>query len=226
MGRRFTPESLETFEEMLPKYINDVVDRGYDVFKNNRTQWSTALNYPPTKAIINQTIEDYKFIAKQKGIILSDETAETLVNKTWMGASIDKGFKLGVGAPGVVRLRAPDFMRKSVQDVIDPATYKEGATEATNLAELTGMSQQVVKRLLGKSKSPMNSIVEGVENLSAQVRENEFYDNLIAKNNSMFRTWDEWDRGGRVGAEPPVPFLFKDTGQAIRIAGGKMLIGV
>ena len=42
MGRRFTPESLETFEEMLPKYINDVVDRGYEVFKNNRTQWSTA----------------------------------------------------------------------------------------------------------------------------------------------------------------------------------------
>ena len=50
MGRRFTPESLETFEEMLPKYINDVVDRGYEVFKNNRTQWSTALNYAPTKA--------------------------------------------------------------------------------------------------------------------------------------------------------------------------------
>ena len=220
MGRRFTPESLETFEEMLPKYINDVVDRGYDVFKNNKTQWSTALNYAPTKAIINQAIDDFKFIAKQKGINLSDEAAETLVNKTWTGASIDKGFKLGVGAPGVVRLRAPDFMRKSVQDVIDPATYKEGATESTNLAELTGMSQQVVKRLLGKSRSPMNSIVEGVENLSAQVRENEFYDNLIAKNNSMFRTWDEWDRGGRVGAEPPVPFLFKDTGQAIRIAGG------
>ena len=220
MGRRFTPESLETFEEMLPKYLNDVVDRGYDVFKNNKTQWSTALNYAPTKTIINQAIDDFKFIANQKGIVLSDEAAETLVNKTWTGASIDKGFKLGVGAPGVVRLRAPDFMRKSVQDVIDPATYKEGATEATNLAELTGMSQQVVKRLLGKSRSPMNSIVEGVENLSAQVRENEFYDNLIAKNNSMFRTWDEWDQGGRVGAEPPVPFLFKDTGQAIRIAGG------
>jgi len=220
MGRRFTPESLKTFEDMLPKYLNDVVDRGYDVFKNNKTQWSTALNYAPTKTIINQAIDDFKFIAKEKGIVLSDEAAETLVNKTWTGASIDKGFKLGVGAPGVVRLRAPDFMRKSVQSVIDPATYKEGATEATNLAELTGMSQQVVKRLLGKSRSPMNSIVEGVENLSAQVRENEFFDNLISKNNSMFRTWDEWDQGGRVGAEPPVPFLFKDTGQAIRIAGG------
>jgi hypothetical protein len=221
MGRRFTPESLETFEEMLPKYINDVVDRGYDVFKNNKTQWSLASNYPPTKEIIKQAVNDFKFVAKQKGITLSDEAAETLVNKTWTGASIKKGFKLGEGAPGVVRARVPDFMRKSVQDVIDPVTYKEGATEGkVPLTELTGMSQQVVKRLLGKSRSPMNSIVEGVENLSAQVRENEFFDNLIAKNNSMFRTWDEWDRGGRVGPEPPVPFLYKDTGQAIRIAGG------
>ena len=37
---------------MLPKYINDVLDRGYDVFKNNKTQWSTALNYPPTKTLL------------------------------------------------------------------------------------------------------------------------------------------------------------------------------
>ena len=231
MGRRFTPESLETFEEMLPKYINDVVDRGYDVFKNNKTQWSLASNYPPTKEIIKQAVNDFKYVANQKGIILSDEAAETLVNKVWVGASIDKGFKLGVTAPGVVRARVPDFMRKSVQDVIDPATYKEGATEGTvPLTELTGMSQQVVKRLLGKSRSPMNSIVEGVENLSAQVRENEFYDNLIKKNNDMFTSWTRWDEGytaadgtivkPRTGPEPPKPFLYKDTSQAIRIAGG------
>ena len=43
------------------------------------------------------------------------------------------------------------------------------------------MSQQVVKRLLGKSKNPMNSIVEGTQNLSAQVRSNEFFDDLILK---------------------------------------------
>ena len=134
-------------------------------------------------------------------------------------------------APGVVRARVPDFMRKSVQDVIDPATYKEGATEGTvPLTELTGMSQQVVKRLLGKSRSPMNSIVEGVENLSAQVRENEFYDNLIKKNNDMFLKWTRWDEGytaadgtivkPRTGPEPEKPFLYKDTSQAIRIAAG------
>ena len=43
------------------------------------------------------------------------------------------------------------------------------------------MSQQVIKRLLGKSRNPMNSIVEGTQNLSAQVRSNEFFDNLIKK---------------------------------------------
>jgi hypothetical protein len=36
MGRRFNPEALKQFEEMLPKYINDVIDRGYEVFKNNK----------------------------------------------------------------------------------------------------------------------------------------------------------------------------------------------
>ena len=33
MGRRFTPESLKKFETMLPKYINDVLDRGYEFEK-------------------------------------------------------------------------------------------------------------------------------------------------------------------------------------------------
>ena len=35
MGRRFNPASLKSFEDMVPKYINDVLDRGYDVFRNN-----------------------------------------------------------------------------------------------------------------------------------------------------------------------------------------------
>ena len=77
---------------MLPKYLNGIVDRGYEVFKNNKMQWSTALNYAPTKRIINQAVKDYQYIASQKGLVLSDELAEELVNKTWVGASIDKGF--------------------------------------------------------------------------------------------------------------------------------------
>ena len=28
MGRRFNPDGLKAFEEMLPKYMNDVLDRG------------------------------------------------------------------------------------------------------------------------------------------------------------------------------------------------------
>ena len=42
-------KSLKQFERMLPKYINDVLDRGYDVFKNNPT--ILADNIRPTKTI-------------------------------------------------------------------------------------------------------------------------------------------------------------------------------
>ena len=33
MGRRFNSKSIKDFEDMVPKYINDVLDRGYEVFK-------------------------------------------------------------------------------------------------------------------------------------------------------------------------------------------------
>ena len=45
MGRRLNVDGLKQFEEMLPKYINDVLDRGYDVFKNNRGQLTVAKKY-------------------------------------------------------------------------------------------------------------------------------------------------------------------------------------
>ena len=60
MGRRFNPEALEQFEKMLPKYINDVLDRGYDVFKNNKNQWTVANNYRPTKEVIKEAVKDFK----------------------------------------------------------------------------------------------------------------------------------------------------------------------
>ena len=36
MGRRLTPEALEEFQRILPKRINTVLDRGYEVFKDNK----------------------------------------------------------------------------------------------------------------------------------------------------------------------------------------------
>ena len=50
------------------------------------------------------------------------------------------------------------------------------------MEELTGAAKSAIQKLLGKAKNPMSTILEGTNNLSAQIRSNEFFDNLILKN--------------------------------------------
>ncbi len=85
MGRRFNPEALKQFEEMLPKYMNDVLDRGYEVFKNNPIR--LADNYRPTKEIIKEAKKEFIKEAERKGLKLNDELAEEMVREVWTGAS-------------------------------------------------------------------------------------------------------------------------------------------
>ena len=217
MGRRLNVDGVKQFEEMLPKYLNDVLDRGYDVFKNNRGQLTVAKNYPPTKAVITEAIKDFKRVAALKGLELSDELAEQMVGEVWRGATLTPGFKLGVREPAQVRFKSlPDFMQQSLVN----KNIKVWEQSSSNLAELTGVAKPIIQKLLGKAQNPMSTILEGTNNLSAQIRSNEFFDNLILKNNSLKKRYDEWLNGGRVGPEPRIPFLYNNTGEARKYAGG------
>jgi len=239
MGRRFNPEALGQFEKMLPKYLNDVLDRGYDVFKNNRGQWTVANNYRPTKAIIKEAVREFKRVAALKidpktgkKIILSDELAEQMVREVWEGAELGKGFKLGDTAfPGQVRFGErgglPDFMHKSLADKVTQKNVR--GMSFANMEEVSGVARPIIQKLLGKAKNPMSTILEGTNNLSAQVRSNEFFDNLILKNNELKKNYDSWLYGytkngkkvpPKFGPEPRIPFLYTNTGQARRYAGG------
>ena len=66
----------------------------------------------------------------------------------------------------------------------------------------------------------MSSIVEGTANLSSMVRSNQFFDDLILKNNKLKADYDAWEAGGRVGQEPRIPFLYNNSKDAMRYAGG------
>ena len=69
----------------------------------------------------------------------------------------------------------------------------------------------------------MAPIVEGTNNLSSQVRSGQFFDDLILKNNELKKNYDDWlAAGGRASGrpEPPIPFLYNDTADAIKYAGG------
>ena len=231
MGRRFNPESLKSFEDMVPKYINDVLDRGYEVLRNNPI--TLADNIRPTKTLIKEAIKEFKDIAATKidpttgkPLVLSDDLAKDMVDEVWKGASLPKGFTLGATtAPGQVRFEkgVPAFMTKSLGDtltqkaLLDP---KYNRMYNTNVSELSGIAKPVIQKLLGKAQNPMSSIVEGTANLSSMVRSNQFFDDLILKNNKLKKDYDAWIEGGRVGQEPRIPFLYNDTADAMRYAGG------
>ena len=245
IGKRFTPESWGDFQTLLKTSLNDSVDRGYNVFQKNAGQLGVATNFPPTKVVLKEAVTEFKRIAKEKGYKvgngkgeLGDSVFENLVRQTWETATMDKGFiaKNSI-TPGTVKIGSlPEFFLKSVADNLNNPTKNHIKTVVTNLSEVTGTDVNVIKQLLGKTKNPMSTLVEGVSNLSAQVRSGQAFDEMVIQNNKLKTAWDKWDKGftkvdpktkqtiqvpARVkGAEPETPFLFDNTGEAQKYAGG------
>ena len=227
MGRRLTPESLKSFEDMIPKYINDVLDRGYEYVKaTGRNPIQLAANNRPSQTLIKEAIKEFQDIAAGKGLTLNDELAKDMVDEVWKGAYLPGGITIGkTTAPGQVRFAGavPAFMKDSLAATLDNKSIldpKYNRLYNTNISELSGVSQDAIKKLLGKAKNPMSTIVDGTANLSSVVRSQQFFDDLILKNNELKKNYDDWIAGGRVGPEPRIPFLYNNTSDAMRYAGG------
>jgi hypothetical protein len=227
MGRRLTPESLKSFENMIPQYINDVLDRGYEYVKaTGRNPIQLAANNRPSQTLIKEAIKEFQDIAAGKGLTLNDDLAKDMVDEVWKGAYLPGGITIGkTTAPGQVRFAGavPAFMKDSLAATLDNKSIldpKYNRLYNTNISELSGVSQDAIKKLLGKARNPMSTIVDGTSNLSSVVRSQQFFDDLILKNNELKKNYDEWIAGGRVGPEPRIPFLYNNTSDAMRYAGG------
>ena len=220
MGSRLTPSALEDFQKVIPKQINDVLDRGYEVFKNS--PMSVADNYGPSSKVINTAVKEFIDVAGEKGVELSEDVAKNMVSEVWANAKLPRGVMMNENTrSGVVRLGSvPNFFLKSEADNL---LSKKGDFVKTsggkNLSDLTGVGEQVIKKLLGKTENPMSTIVEGTNALSIQVRLNQYLDDLVKQSNVLKKNWDEWDSGGRVGPEPRVPFLVDNPGEAKKYFG-------
>ena len=235
IGRRIDPDIYKEFNKSLRDNINNVVDRGYEVFIRNQggrfvkgnKQTTVANNYPPVKTALKELFDFYKTTAKQKGYNVSDEVIDRFVRETWEGADLQKGFiRAGNIAPGTVTLRnVPEFIQNSFKSqlVRDKSFIKRADT---NLAEVTGVAKPIIQRALGKSNSPINTLVEGITNLSAQVHSGEAFDQMMRRSNELKVDYDAWLRKvkdvGRAaaGKEPPTPFLFDNSGEATKYLGG------
>jgi hypothetical protein len=88
------------------------------------------------------------------------------------------------------------------------------------ISEVTGVARPIINQLLGKSKNIMSTIVEGTNNLSTQIRTNEYWDALVKKSDEMKIAYDQWIQGGRVGAAPRPPIFANNPGEARKYFGG------
>ena len=95
-----------------------------------------------------------------------------------------------------------------------------------NLSDLTGVGQEIIKKLLGKAQNPMSTIVEGTNALSAQVRLNQYLDSMVRRSNKLKVEYDKWLAGGKVGPEPRVPFLVNNPGEARKYFGSNAQLNV
>ena len=223
MGGRLTDDALEDFQKVIPAAINNALDRGYQVFKNN--PMSLADNYAPSKKVIDEAIQNFKDEAAEKGITLTDDVAKSMVNEVWTNAKLPKGIMLNPNTKsGEVRLGSvPAFFVKSEADDITKTMAKDKSFVKTiggkNMTDLTGVGRDVMRKLLGKTENPMSTIVEGTNALSIQVRLNQYLDDLVVQSNKNKEVYDEWLRGGKQGPEPRVPFLVNSPGEAKKYFG-------
>ena len=222
MGGRLTAKSLEEFQTILPKRINEAMDRGYEIFKNNQGRpkingMTVMENYRPTKAVLNTAVAQLIKIADDKGMKLSFQDAKRIAENIVQTAELPKGFKLNEGT-GVLRADFPDFIRKSVADHVTDPLQREG--KLTAISELTGVARPVINQLLGKSKNILSTIVEGTNNLSAQIRTNEYYDSLLKKSDEMKIAYDDWVAKGKIGAAPRPPIFVNSPTEAAKYFGG------
>ena len=86
MGGRLTPASLKEFQRILPDRINDAMDRGYEIFKNNQGQpringTVVMENYRPTQVIMNETAAQLIKLADDKGLKLSLPEAKLITEE-------------------------------------------------------------------------------------------------------------------------------------------------
>ena len=223
MGGRLTDDALEDFQKVIPQAINNALDRGYEVFKNN--PMSVADNYRPSKKVINEAVQNFKDEASKKGITLPDDVAKSMVNEVWANAKLPRGIMLNPRTKsGEVRFGSvPAFFVKSEADDITKTMAKDKSFVKTiggkNMTDLTGVGKEVMRKLLGKTENPMSTIVEGTNALSIQVRLNQYLDNLVVQSNKNKEVYDAWLAGGRQGPEPRVPFLVNSPGEAKKYFG-------
>ena len=199
MGRRLDAQATKEFEKLFGSKVTTWLDSTYEVFKNRKSKLGEL--YTPSKQVMDSAKESFKTLYKKnvKGKELSDAAAQQEVLKVYNSAKLEKGFKLNSKSDPYFQLPR-FFVSKSSADTALDVT-------PSRLSELTGMEKEVIEKLYGKGNDAFQTILNGTQRLSAIVRRNEYFDNLLNESNKL-RT------AGRV------PIFANSKDEAAKLFGG------
>ena len=184
MGRRLDADGVKEFKELFGNKVTTWLDASYDVFKNRKAKIGEQL--VPTAEVMGKAKESFKQLYNQStGGTLSDAAAQnevlkvynSVINPTTGKPNIESSFKLASKSDPYFKV--PDFFLG--KSSLDEALHVNNV----NLADLTGVQRQVIEDLFGKGNDALQTILEGTQKLSAVVRRNEYFDNLVNESNRL-----------------------------------------
>ena len=215
------PSTFDRWKELLPKTLNDRLDVGYKVFKNNPIK--LADNVGPAKELIKQEEKNIKDIAKNlpTEVKLSNQEAKKIVADIYQSAFIDR--KIPLSNKGSVLFRIPNYF-------VDKSFASKAAKYPNKqLIQLTPETQALAKRLLGKDESAMSTILNGTNMLSTVIRRDEFYRNLlrnsediaVARNARIDTLMKQGISYEEASAKAPIQTFFNTEEELIKATGAK-----
>jgi hypothetical protein len=216
------PSVFDRWKKLLPQTLEERLDSGYKVFKNNPIK--LADNLAPAKELIKQEEKNIKDIAKNlpTEVKLSNQEAKKIVADIYQTAFIDR--KIPLSNKGNVLFKIPNYF-------VDKSFASKAAKYPNKqLKQLTPDTQALAKRLLGKDESAMSTILNGTNMLSTVIRRDEFYRNLLRNSNDIkvarAAKINELVKQGmsaeEASAKAPIQTFFDTEEELIKATGAKV----
>jgi len=247
-GRLLRPEELTQFKTAFKSKINEFMDSGAKVF-NDRTI-GTLKKYPPSRPIIQESVDQIVKASRALGAPLTDDNALRIVERIYNNATLEKGFNLKQNS-GIFFRDIPRLFTDSLAGAIDDAskltTYQKTATGRTLGANLSSIKdvklpdgsiferRKLLENLIGKSKDGLNTIITGTERIANLVVRNEVNNEIVRNSLKQKQLVDDYltkvddlIKGGKSEAEaiaeagprPTAPTVVDNSYEAEKYFGG------
>ena len=251
-GRMLTPQQINKFKTEAGSKMKEFMNAGSKIFKDKASGSVNILEkLPVSNAIIREFSNEIERAAKTYGVTLNKNEIDTLVKETYNSAVLEKGFQLDQGS-GIFFRKMPKLLGAS-EDSLAGAFAREGTgakkyfqeglvknlDEGMNLSRIDDITLpdgsvfergRLIKELVGKSDSGLNTAITGTNRLANLVIRNEVNQEIILNSARQKKLVDEWltsvDEIGEAatieksGPRPKAPEIVDSAEDAKKYFGG------